>query len=209
MNLLTIQNNEYQMMLNFFQNGGTVDNMPPELLRVRRIWKRADELFRKYPYYANEKLANQLISDLPEYDLALSTAKKHITYAKKYFDFVETESPETHRRVLTTIAYKQIAILEELQLKQPQKAAHISKMMENWSNRISSINHLYDENKETEQQHGDITIIISDNELDFPDLPKISDKELYTIIEDMTDVVDITTAEKQKLIDKDVKGKIV
>jgi len=209
MNLKINPKDEYEMMQQFFLSGGTIESMPPELLRIRKIWLRADQLVRKYPYYNNEQIANQLIADLPDFNLALSTAKNHVTYAKKYFDFVETESPAAHRRILTTILYKQISILEQLQTRQGSNAHHISKVIEKLTNRIASINGAYNEDKATEEQQGDIIVMLSDKDLDFPDIEKISDKELYQIIEDVTDYVDITNEEKQKIIDKDVKGKIL
>ncbi len=200
---------EYEMMQQFFQSGGTIETMPDELLRVRKIWLHADRLVRKYPYYNNEKIAKQLIADLPEFNLALSTAKNHVTYAKKYFDFVETESPQTHRRILTEICYKQIAILERQQLQSPRRAHLISKIIEHWSNRIASINHLYEKEKQEQFEHGDITLIISDDDLKFPDLKSISDKELFKIIDKVAEEVEITTAEKQQIIEKDVNGKLI
>jgi hypothetical protein len=209
MNFKISHENEYQMMEQFFRTGGTIESMPAELLRVRRIWKRADELVRKYPYYNNEQIANQLIADLPEYNLALSSAKNHVTYAKKYFDFVETETPATHRRILTTILYKQIALLQEVQKKQGINAHNIAKSIELITNRIASMNKVYNEEIAVEEQTGDIFIMLSEKDLFFPDIPKISDKELYKIIDEITDCVDITNVEKQKIIDKDVKGNII
>jgi len=200
---------EFLMMQEFFLSGGTADSMPESLLRIHKIWKRADDLVRKYPYYDNEKIANQLISDFPEYDMALSTAKNHVTSAKKYYDFVEAESPNTHRRILTTILYKQIAKLEALQREQGTKAHHIAKVIQDLVNRIASINHLYDKEKQDETRQGDIYVILSENDLEFEDIDYITDKELYGIIEDVTDKVSITPAEKQKIIDKDVKGNII
>ena len=200
---------EYQMMQDFFGSGGTIDSMPPELLRVRSIWKRADELVRKYPYYNNEKIANQLMADMPEHDLCLSTAKKHVSYAKKYFDFVETESPNTHRRILTEIAYKQIAMLEKSQLANPLRSHHFSKQIEVWSNRVASMNKVYDkEDKITDERQGDLYFVFSDNAMEFEDVEDISDKELYKVIDQVTDKVDITTTEKKKIINKDVKGNL-
>jgi len=209
MNLNITPENEFQMMEQFFQNGGTLDNMPQELLRVRRIWKRADEILRKFPWYDNEKIANQLIADLHEYQLSLSTAKNHVTYAKKYFNFVEAESPETHRRILTELAYKQIAVLEKLQLEQPRKAHQVSKVIEQWHNRIASINHLYDKQETEKEDNRDIFVVLSDDDLKFEDVPYISDKELYSIIDDVAEFADMTPSEKQKMIDKDVKGKLI
>ena len=200
---------EYDMMLQFFQTGGTVETMPEELLRTRLIWKRADALILKYPYYNNEKIAEQLRADFPEYDLAVSTAKNHVTNAKKYFDFVETESPATHRRILTTLLYKQIAILEQQQILQPTKGHQIGKVIDALSNRIASINHLYEKETAAPEEEGDVTIILSNNALDFEDIPVISDAELYKTIDKISSVVPLSTEEKQKIIDKDVKGKIL
>jgi len=209
MNINILPETDYNIMQQFFQNGGTIDNMPPELLRVRLIWKRADEIIRKFPYYNNERIANQLISDFPEYNLSLSTAKRHVSNAKKYFDLVETETPATHRRILTELAYKQIALLENMQIAYPNRAHMVSKIIENWHNRIASINKLYDKEIEEIDNKRDITVILSGNELDFDDVPKISDKELYKIIDEVADFADLKPAEKQKIIDKDVKGKIL
>lgn len=209
MNYSIAPKDEYQMMQDFFLNGGTLSSMPPELLRVRSIWKRADELVRKYPYYNNEKIANHLLSDMPEMDMCISTAKKHVTEAKKYFNFCEKESPETHKRILLEICYKQIAILEKLQIANPLRANNVSKTIEQWSNRIASLSGAYDkEETSTEERQGDLYIVFSDKELDFPDIPDISDKELYKVIDDVTDKVSISTSEKKKLINKDVKGNI-
>jgi hypothetical protein len=209
MNLNISPEIEFDMMQQFFLNGGNSDNMPEELLRVKRIWKRADELVRKYPYYDNEKIANQLMSDLPEYNLALSTAKKHVTYAKKYFDQVEAETPATHRRILTDILYRQIAILERQQLVLPSKAHQISKVIESISNRISSLNHLYDQEKEQNENQGDIFLVLSNNDLDFPDIPSISEKELQKAIKKVTEEVDISPDEFEKIMQKDVKGNVI
>jgi hypothetical protein len=200
---------EFLMMQEFFLSGGNVDSMPAELLRIRKIWMRADELVRKYPYYNNEKIANQLISDLPEYNLCLSTAKKHVTYAKKYFDLVESESPATHRRILSSILYKQIKKLQELQNVQGTKAHHIAKVIEGLVNRIASINHLYDKEVKDDEPTGDIVVVLSEKDFDFEDIETISDKELYKIIDQIAGAVEITPAEKQKIIDKDVKGKLI
>ena len=201
--------NEFELMQEFFLSGGTVDNMPAELFRVRKIWLRADQLLRQFPYYNNEKIANHLIADLPEFNLALSTAKRHVTLAKRYFNEVEKETPATHRRILTELCYKQIAILEQQQLEYPKNAHNISKQIEKWSNRLAALNKLYEPEKADDNTHGDITIILSSNELDFPDIPQISDKELYTIIDEVAEEIEITTKDKQKIIDKDVKGKII
>jgi len=209
MNYSIKPNEEYDMMLQFFQTGGTIETMPEELLRTRLIWKRADALILKYPYYNNEKIAQQLRADFPEYDLALSTAKNHVTNAKKYFDFVETESPATHRRILSTILYKQIAILEQQQIAQPTKAHQIGKVIDGMSNRISSINHLYEKETAAPDEEGDVTIVLSNNSLEFEDIPDVTDAELYKSIDKIASVVSLSTEEKQKIIDKDVKGKIL
>jgi len=209
MNVKLDPREEYDMMTQFFQTGGSIETMPEELFRVRTIWKRADELVRKYPYYNNEKIAEQLRADFPEFDLAITTAKNHVTNAKKYFDFVETETPATHRRILTTLLYKQIAILEQQQLKQPLRAHQIAKVIDGLANRISSINHIYDQEPAPQKEQSDMTLILSNNSMDFEDIPIITDKELYDTIEKITQVVSISTEEKQKIIDKDVKGKIL
>jgi len=209
MNLKITPENEYFMMLQFFQNGGTLDNMPEDLKRTRTIWMRADEILRKRPWYSNETIANQLIADLPEYNLALQTAKKHVTSAKKYFDFVETDSPATHRRILVEKAYKQIAILEALQISQPLKAHYISKEIDNWCNRIAQLTKLYNEEEKDEEEIRDITIILDVNSMNFPDIKHVSQKELYKMIQDVTEYTDITPSEKQKIIHKDVEGNII
>ncbi len=209
MNIKLTAEKEFQMMQEFFLNGGTIENMPPELFRVRHIWKRADEILRKFPYYNNEKIANQLMADLSEYDLSLSTAKNHVTYAKQYFNFVESETPETHKRILTEICYKQIAILEKHQLVNPDRAHLASKSIELWSNRIASINGLYDKKEKIEAPKGDINIILSSDDMKFNDIPSLPEKELYSTIEEVTEIVDITESEKQKIISKDVENNIL
>ncbi len=209
MNLTIHPETEYNMMQEFFLNGGTSDTMPEELLRVRRIWKRADELVRKYPYYNNEKIANQLIVDLSEYNLALSTAKQHVTYAKKYFDQVEAESPATHKRILSDLLYRQIAMMEEQQARYPSKAHQIGKTIEVLVNRLASINHLYDKETEQEDAHGDVFLILSGNDLDFPDIPSVTETELQKAIKSVTDEIEVTPAEIDKIIEKDVKGNIL
>jgi len=209
MNIKLAAETEYQMMQDFFINGGSLENMPSELRRVRKIWKRSDEILRKFPYYNNEKIAKQLIADLPEYDLSLQTAKFHVTNAKKYYNFVESEVPETQIRILTELAYKQIAILEEQQKLYPAKAHLISKTIETYINRIVSINGGYDKKKETEDKGGDIFLILSSDDTKFEDIDNVTDAELYSTIEEVTKVLDITETEKQKLIDKDVKGNII
>lgn len=209
MNLHISPDSEFDMMQQFFLNGGSSDSMPEELLRVKRIWKRADELVRKYPWYDNEKIANQLMADLPEYPMSLSSAKRHVTNAKKYFDHVETETPATHRRILTDILYRQIAILEQQQLAYPWKAHQISKAIEQVSNRISSLNHLYDREAEEPAEQGDIYLSLSSNDLEFPDIPSITEKELQKAIKKVTEVVEVTPEEIETLIKKDVKGNVI
>lgn len=209
MNLIIRPEEEFEMMQQFFVNGGTSDEMPEELLRLRIIWKRADELIRKFPYYNNERIANQLIADLPEYLNTLSTAKTHVVNAKKYYDLVETDTPETHKRILTDIAHKQIAALIEQQKACPQRAHQISATIEKWVNRIASINKLYDDIVNDNFDSRDIVLVISDDSLAFPDIPDVTEKELYSTIEKVTKEIDITTAEQKRLIDKDVKGNVL
>jgi len=208
MNIKLAAETEYQMMQDFFLNGGSLDDMPEELRRVRRIWKRSDEILRKFPYYNNEKIAKQLIADLPEYDLSLQTAKLHVTNAKKYYNFVESEVPETQIRILTELAYKQIAVLEEQQKLYPAKAHLISKTIETYVNRIVSINGGYEKKKESED-NGDIFLILSSDDTKFEDIDNVTEAELYSTIEEVTKVLDISETDKQKLIDKDVKGNII
>jgi len=207
MNLIISPQNEYKMMLDFFNSGGTITEMPTELLKIRTVWKRADELFRKFKYYNNEKLAKLLMDDMPEQDMALSTAKAHISNAKKYYNFVEKETPETHKRMLTDILYQQIAMMEAMQLEYPLRADRYSKQIEVIVNRIASINKLYEkEETQTNERQGDLTIIFSSNTSNFDDIEDISDNELYTIIEEVTEKTDLSNKEKNRLISKDVKG---
>ncbi len=209
MNLNLPIENDYQMMSEFFQSGGTLENMPEALKRVRLIWLRADKILRDFPYYSNEKIAEQLRSDMAEYDLPLSTAKAHVTYAKKYFDTVEAETPATHKRLLTELCYKQIAKLTKHQKDYPTKAHITSKSIETWANRIASINGLYNETKEIAPAIGDTYILLSSDALKFNDIPDVTEKELYSTIEKVTKVIDVTETEKQKIIDKDVKNNIL
>jgi hypothetical protein len=196
---------EYKMMLQFFQNGGTSDNMPEELLRTRRIWKRADELIRKYPWYNNEKIANNLIADMPEYDMALITAKQHVIAAKKYYDTAETSTPATHRRILTDILYRQIAKLEAYQAHNPIGAA---KAIAELNKQIALMNHVYEKEEPVKELEGDTIMILSSQDNEFPELPSYSKKELYKIIDKITESIDLNPEERQKLIDKDVEGKL-
>jgi len=205
MNVNISPEQEYQMMQAFFTNGGVVENMPEEMLRTRRLWKRADEIIRKAPWYDNEKIANQLISDFPEYTMSLSAAKRHVTAAKKYFDFVETDTPATHRRILTSLLYKQMAKLIEYQ---PYNPVQTAKVIEQLSNRIAAINHLYEKEEQGEADTGDLNLIISTQEINFPDIKQLTSKELYTIIDEITDCVELTDEEKQLIIQKDVENKL-
>jgi len=201
---------EYELMLNFFQTGGNLEKMPSDLKRIHTIWKRADELVRKYPYYNNEKLAEQLRTDFAELDLTLSIAKRHVTQAKKYFDFVETETPATHRRIITTILYKQIAMLEQQQFIQPSKADRIAQTIEKIAHRIAALNKVYSEEKEeAPEEDNDITFILSTDSTQFEDIPDISDAELYRTIDKITKVIPISPEEKAEIIAKDVKNKIL
>lgn len=206
MNIHIDPEKEYRMMQQFFQNGGNVDNMPKELLRVRQIWKEADRLIRRYGYYDNERIANQLIADHPEFNLAPSTAKQHVTAAKRYFDFVETETPATHRRRLTDLLYKQI---EKLQIYQPNNPINSSKVINELIKTIAFINHLEKEDEPPKIDETGSMLVISDAAIDFPDMKRYTDAQLYAIIEDVTEIVDLTPAEKKKLIDKDVNGKLI
>ena len=206
MNIKLDPEKEFKIMQQFFSNGGSVDNMPEELLRVRRIWKEADRLVRRYPYYDNEKIANQLMADLPEFKLATSTAKQHVTAAKRYYDFVETDSPETHRRILIDILYKQIAKLQIYQANNPIKTAEaICKITE----QISRLKGLDKETGVPNVETGTSFLMLSSSALDFPDMRNYTDSQLYAIIEDVTDVVDLSPGEKKKLIDKDINGKLI
>jgi len=209
MNIKLGAENDFLMMQEFFQSGGTLDAMPEELRRVRLIWKRADDILRQFPYYSNEKIANQLRADLPEYDLSPRLARLHVTNAKKYYDFAEGESPETHQRLLTEICYQQIAVLKKHQLNFPSKAHITGKSIEAWVNRIASINSLYDKKEQKSEDTGDLFLILSSDDMKFPDIPNVTEKELYSVIEDVTQSVEITEAEKQKIISKDVKNNIL
>ena len=46
-------------------------------------------------------------------------------------------------------------------------------------------------------------------DLKFNDIPDVTEKELYSTIEKVTKVIDVTETEKQKIIDKDVKNNIL
>ena len=81
--------------------------------------------------------------------------------AKKYFDTVETETPATHKRLLTELCYKQIAKLTKHQKDYPTKAHITSKSIETWANRIASINGLYNETNEIAPAIGDTYILLS------------------------------------------------
>jgi len=197
---------EYKLMSSFLMSGGNLDGMPEELRRIRLIWKRADELIRKTPFYNNERIAQLLLVEFPEYEMGLSTAKNHVTAAKKYFDSVETETPATHRRILTDILYKQIVKLNAYQAHSPVQTA---KAIAEISKMIASINHLFEKEEKNVSQEGETFIIVSSNDNDFPDIPHYTKKELFKIIDEISNVIDISETEKQKIIDKDVHGKLL
>lgn len=203
MNIHIDPEQEYKMMMQFFQGGGEVEGMPEEMLRTRKLWKRADQLIRRYPYYDNEKIAKQLLADFPEYNLSLSSAKRHVTSAKKYFDFVETETPATHRRILTTLLYKQI---EKLNIYQANNPVNAAKIINQLAQTIAGINHLYEKDKEEEKELEEPIIVLSEKDFDDMNIKVLPEKELYKLIDKITEAVDLNPEERQKMIDKDVRG---
>ncbi len=201
---------EYQIMLDFFKNNKT-DAMPPKLNKLHTIWKRADSILRKNPAKGNSLIARQLIIDFPEYNLTQNIATKHVINAKKYFNDTQSDTSATHIRILSEIAYKQIAILIEHQFKYPSKAPMTSKSIEMWVNRISSINGVYDKKNKSEinNTQNNLVLMLSSSDISFPDIPQVLDKDLYNIIDNIAKRTDISPSEKKQIIDKDVKNRIL
>jgi len=207
MNIKLSPKHELQLMSDFFATGNT-DNMPPALERTMKIWKRADAILLKSPYLTTEKIAKQLIIEFTdEYPMVLSTARKHVIAAKQFFDQVSTETPQTHRRILVNILYKQLAKLQSIQ---HHNVTQYSKQIDAVVHRISMLTDAYNFNTDANENEydTDMMFIVSDNAADFPDMEEISDKKLFNLIDKLADTVSLTEEQKQELIDKDIKGLI-
>jgi len=199
---------DYEAMQSFFIKGGTIENMSDEYKKLHIIWKRSDEILRKFPWYHNEKIANQLIADFPEYDIPLKTAKNHVSNAKKYYDFTVNETPATQVRLLTEICHKQIAILQAHQQTYKNKAHVTAKVIESWVHQIAVLNKLYADDVPVEKENSEINFILSSNDIDFDDVPSISEKEINKQLEKIAKAIDLTEAEKNQIYKKDVKNNI-
>lgn len=207
---------EYLLLEEYYKTGDG-SNMPPELQRNESIYRFVRPFLDK-GYLSQQQIVNlvyshftkldqESASDAMKYRLTLKTTWNHVTNARKFYFEDKEEKPSVHRQRLTKLLYKQLEILK---VAMPDNPVKVGKIVAEVINKIADLNKVKEpDTPENEIAAGDTMFILSDNAKEFPEIEEVTDKELYLLIDDFTKNQELTPAQRERIIKKDIQGEII
>ncbi len=198
---------EYLKLIDFYQHGGNLDDMPEEYRRMEEIFRFSSQYVER-GYVTAAALGKLIYAEYGEkYNLSKKTCLNHARNAFSYYKEVNYIDTTMIRIRLTRILNKMLDFHYEHTLaKNPVQG---QKAIDAVIGRILELNPDAKRSEADTEKGGDTMFILSDNAEEFPELNKVPEKAMMKMLKEWEKSHDLAEEDLDRLIKKDIEGRII